>query len=85
MLDENIPEEVLREIGKPGFPVFYLNCNLEPHRTPWRDAIGRVVRFFKGSEFLVSRPRDIWFAVREVVSGIRNFRRAEPSPASPSP
>lgn len=69
MLEENVPADALKEI-EPGFPVFYLNYNLNPQATPWRDSIGHAVRHFKGLEFTISRPRDVWFAVSEVVSRI---------------
>ena len=70
MLERNVPEEDLKETGQVGYPVYYLNYNLDPVNIPWRDAIGNVVKFFKGDEFTVSRPRDLWFAVKEMVSRI---------------
>ncbi|MBL8231097.1 MAG: acetyltransferase [Bryobacterales bacterium] len=70
MLDANIAQENLKEVGEPGFPVFYLNYNLNPQQTPWRDTIGHAVRFFKGQEYTISKPRDLWFAVSEIVSRI---------------
>jgi hypothetical protein len=70
MLDSNIPQGELKEVGEPAFPVFYLNYNLNPQQTPWRDTIGHAVRFFKGQEFTISKPRDLWFAVSEIVSRI---------------
>jgi hypothetical protein len=69
ILDANVPQEALKEI-EPEFPLFYLNYNLNPQSTPWRDSIGHAVKFFKGHEFTISRPRDVWFAVSEVVSRI---------------
>jgi hypothetical protein len=70
MLDENIPQESLREVGEVEYPVFYMNYNLNPQAVPWRDAIGRAVRFFKGTEFTITRPKDLWAAVNEMVSRI---------------
>jgi hypothetical protein len=75
MLEENVPEKKLIEIGDLSYPVFYMNCNFYPGRMPWRDAIGRVVSFFKGSEFLISQPRDVFFAIEEMVSRSLSFRR----------
>lgn len=80
MLDENVPKEALREIGKLNYPIFYLNCNLYPQRTPWRDAIGNVVKFFRGSEYIISRPRDAWLAVKDLVM---RASKAKPQPAPP--
>jgi hypothetical protein len=83
MLDQNVPTESLREIGKVDYPVFYMNYNLRPQEVPWRDAIGRAVRFFRGQEFTISRPRDVWSAVTEIVARVvrtREVRRASGGP-----
>ncbi|MEZ5398062.1 MAG: acetyltransferase [Bryobacteraceae bacterium] len=77
MLDANVPEDKLREVGELNFPVFYLNYILNPQATPWRDTIGNAVRFFKGVEYTISRPRDLWFAVTEMVGKILKFRNAK--------
>jgi hypothetical protein len=70
MLDENVSQESLRDIGDIQYPVFYMNYALNPQAVPWRDSISRAVRFFKGTEYTISRPRDLWFAVSEMVSRI---------------
>lgn len=70
MLEANVPSDALKEIGETEFPVFYLNYNLNPQQTPWRDSIGHAVKFFKGQEFTISRPRDVWFTISEMVSRI---------------
>jgi hypothetical protein len=70
ILDENIPQESLREIGDVQYPVFYMNYNLYPQLVPWNDTISRAVRFMKGYEYTISKPRDLWFAVTEMVSRI---------------
>ena len=77
MLDSNVPEDHLRQVGELGFPVFYMNYILNPQATPWRDAIGNAVKFFKGQEFTISRPRDLWFAVTEMVSRIVKIRNGK--------
>lgn len=74
MLDDNVSEENLRQVGPLDFPVFYMNYILNPQATPWRDAIGNAVKFFKGHEFTISRPRDLWFAVTDMVSRIVKIR-----------
>ncbi|MBM3746212.1 MAG: acetyltransferase [Acidobacteria bacterium] len=76
MLEQNIPVESLKETGEVEYPVFYMNYNLQPQTNPWRDAIGRAVRFFRGYEFTISRPRDLWTAVSEMVGRIVNFKQA---------
>jgi hypothetical protein len=70
LLDENVPEEALKGLGGLNYPVFYMNYNLDPRRTPWRDSIGHAVRFLKGYEYTISRPKDLWFAMTEMVSRI---------------
>jgi hypothetical protein len=65
-----VPQETLKVVGDPAYPVFYMNYNLYPNLAPWRDSIGHAVRYFKGQEYTISRPRDLWFAVSEVVDKI---------------
>ena len=79
LLDANPSDEALKDTGDVDFPVFYMNYNLNPQAVPWRDAISHTVRFFRGYEYTISRPRDLWFAVSEMVSKIvksRNGRMA---------
>ena len=71
ILDGNVPEDELKPLASDvNFPVFYMNYNLYPQAIPWRDAISRAVKVFRGTEFTISRPRDLWFAVSEMVSRI---------------
>ncbi len=79
MLDANVPGEELRKVGPLPYPMFYLNYVLSPALTPWRDAIGNVVRYFKGTEYSITRPRDMWFAVNEMVSRIAQVRAGRPA------
>ncbi|HSW51022.1 MAG TPA: hypothetical protein VLH09_12650 [Bryobacteraceae bacterium] len=74
MLGRNVPGEELKKVGPVSYPLFYMNYNLHPETTPWRDAIGSVVRFFRGTEFTITRPRDMWFAVGEMISRIVQFK-----------
>ncbi len=79
MLNENVPSDSLKEIGDLDYPVFYMNYNLNPQQIPWRDSISYAVRFFKGYEYTISRPRDLWYAVTEMVTRIvksKHGRRA---------
>jgi hypothetical protein len=77
LLDTNPPEEALKDAGDIDFPVFYMNYNLNPQAVPWRDAISHTVRFFRGSEYTISRPRDLWFAVSEMVTKIVKSRNGK--------
>jgi hypothetical protein len=70
MLDEKVSDEALKQLGQLEYPVFYMNYNLYPQVNPWRDAIGSAVKYFKGVEFTISRPRDLFFAWTEIMSRI---------------
>ena len=70
MLDEAVPEETLKPLADVDYPVFYMNYALNPQSIPWRDSISRAIKVFKGTEYTISRPRDLWFAVSEMVSRI---------------
>lgn len=71
MLDEAVPEETLKPVATDiNYPVFYMNYNLSPQAVPWKDSISRAVKLFKGTEYTITRPRDLWFSVSEMVSRI---------------
>jgi hypothetical protein len=70
MLDEALPQDALKQLGDVKFPVFYMNYNLNPQANPWRDAIGNTVRYLKGAEYTISRPRDLFFAWAEIIGRI---------------
>jgi hypothetical protein len=70
MLDEKVSEETLKQLGELDYPVFYMNYNLNPHANPWRDAIGSAVKYFKGAEYTISRPRDLFYAWTDIMSRI---------------
>jgi hypothetical protein len=74
LLDENVSRDSLEKVGDVEYPVFYMNYNLQPQNVPWRDSIGRAVKFFRGYEFTISKPRDLWAAMSDMVSKIVKFR-----------
>ena len=74
MLDTALPPETLKALGDVKFPVFYMNYNLNPQSNPWRDAIGNCVRYLKGVEFTITRPRDVFFAWTDIMGRIVKFR-----------
>jgi hypothetical protein len=74
MLDQSVPQDTLREIGQVEYPIFYMNYNFNPQSNPWRDAIGNTVKFFRGFEYTISRPPDLWHAWTEIMSRIVKFR-----------
>ena len=74
MLDANVPDEQLRKVGEVDYPIFYMNYILNPQATPWRDTIGNAVKSLKGIEFTITRPRDLWYAVSDMVGRVVKFR-----------
>jgi hypothetical protein len=83
MLDEAVPQETLKPLADVEYPVFYMNYALNPQAVPWKDSISRAVKVFKGTEYTISRPRDLWFAVSEMVSRIVKSKHVRSSsPAS---
>jgi hypothetical protein len=84
LLDESVPADSLRQIGDLGYPLFYMNYNLYPQAVPWNDAIGKAVKFLKGYEYTISKPRDLWFAVTEMVSRIVKTKQGRRSGTSSS-
>jgi hypothetical protein len=70
MLDDGQSPDTLKQLSDVKFPVFYMNYNANPQANPWRDAIGNAVRVLKGSEYTITRPRDLYFAWSEIVGRI---------------
>lgn len=81
MLDADVPQDNLRRIGNIECPVFYMNYNLNPQAVPWKDSISHAIRAFKGTEYTISRPRDLWVSTSEMVSRIVRLKR-EKAPAT---
>jgi hypothetical protein len=75
MLDAAVPQDTLVPIATDvDYPVFYMNYILNPNAVPWKDSISRAVKVFRGTEYTISRPRDLWFSVSEMVSRIVKSR-----------
>ncbi len=84
MLDEAVPQDALKPFATDvNYPVFYMNYNLSPQAMPWRDSISRAVKVFKGTEYTITRPRDLWFSVSEMVSRIVKSKGNLPSVSRP--
>jgi hypothetical protein len=77
MLEANIPSEQLKHLSEFDVPVFYMNYILNPYANPWRDSIGQAVKFLKGVEFTITRPRDLWFAVTDMMTRLVKTRNAK--------
>jgi len=72
----------LKEFEGPNCPVFYLNYNSDPASNPWRDAIGSLVKIWKGLEYSITRPRDLSVAWNDVMSRISNTQHGAGGPGS---
>ena len=76
MLNADVPQAELRRIGDIECPVFYMNYILNPQATPWKDSISHAIKAFRGTEFTISRPRDLWFSTSDMVSRIVRSKRS---------
>ncbi len=85
VVDETISVETLKQLGDVKYPVFYMNYNLNPQANPWRDAIGNAVRYLKGAEYTISRPRDLFFAWSEIMGRIVKSKGTAPATANVAP
>jgi hypothetical protein len=74
LLDNNVPQESLKKVADVEYPLFYMNYNLDPQAVPWRDAIGNAVKYLKGVEYTITRPRDLWNAWGDIMSRIVKSR-----------
>lgn len=81
-LGEQLSPGLLKKIGPVSCPVFYVNYNSDPGGTPWRDLIGKAVRLFKGREYTVTTPHDLWRAYNEMMSKLLNTKNGHPNTAS---
>jgi len=70
MLEEGLSQDTLKQLSDVKLPVFYMNYNLNPQVNPWRDAIGNAVKYLKGLEFTITRPRDVFFSWTEIMGHI---------------
>jgi hypothetical protein len=70
MLEDGLSPDTLKQLADVKFPLFYMNYNLSPETNPWRDAIGNAVKFLKGLEYTISRPRDLFFSWSEIMGRI---------------
>ncbi len=78
MLKADVPQEDLRRIGDVECPVFYMNYNLNPQAVPWKDSISHAIKAFRGTEYTISRPRDLWFSTSEMMNRILRTKHSRP-------
>lgn len=59
----------LKELA-PQCPIFNLSYVADPNANPFRDQVGNLVKFWKGSEYSISKPSDLFTAWKDVMSRI---------------
>jgi hypothetical protein len=72
--------DLLRQLGDPRCPVFYLNFVPTPDTISWTDLIGSAVRHWRGREFNISKPLDLASAWSKIMSQLgegKSCRRRE--------
>lgn len=69
-VDDSLPPDALKQLGDVKFPVFYMNCSLDPTVNPWHDAVDAAVRAARGTEYTITHPRDVYFSWTEVAGRI---------------
>ena len=60
----------LRPRENPQPPIVYLSYTTDPNANPFRDVAGAVVKAWKGSEYTISRPRDLAAAWSDIMSRV---------------
>jgi hypothetical protein len=70
--DSSALHRSFKDVGEPYCPVFYLNYTPDAVSNPWRDLIGSLVRLSKGSEYVISKPPDLFVAWTEIMSRLSN-------------
>jgi len=68
--EDGLSPDTLKQLADVKLPVFYMNYNLNPQVNPWRDAISNTVKYLKGIEFTITRPRDLFFSWTEIMGRI---------------
>jgi hypothetical protein len=83
-IDEPVTPDSLKDIGTISYPVFYMNYMLASpaDTTPWRDAIGSVVKRLRGYEYTITRPRDLWTSWTDIMNHISKMKLASTANAS---
>ncbi len=60
--------DLSNQLGETTGAIFYLNYNTAPAANPWRDLIGSAVKYWKGREFIISKPLDLVSAWSKIMS-----------------
>ena len=82
MLDADVPRQELRRMEGVECPVFYINYNSNSQAVPWKDSISHAIRALEGTEYAISRPRDLWLSTSDMFSRIISSKRQRAVPVS---
>ena len=75
MLNADVPQQELHRVAGVECPVFYMNYNADPQALPWKDSISHAIRALKGTEYTISRPRDVWVSTSDMFARIVGSKR----------
>ena len=92
-VDDALPPDALKQLGDVKSPIFYMDFDLAPVVIPgrdadgpvatgWHDAIGSAVRFVKGAEYTIAKPRDVYFAWSDIAGRIVKSKVGRNAPAA---
>jgi len=82
---EGVSEESMRSVGPVAAPVYCLSFVFDSAASPWRDAIASAARHLRGAEFVVGKPRDVFFISSDILGRIMKSRLARQGSAALSP
>lgn len=71
MLEKGLPGEILKLPGSQHLPIFHFVYNTNPRANPWKGALSKVLRSYKGLEYTITLPRDLGKAMTEMMFQLR--------------
>jgi hypothetical protein len=73
-----VPLDQLKIAGWAPYPIFYLNYSPNPFDESFADAIGSVLKTYKGAlAYNIVLPRDLGVALKDMLLRIRKRRASE--------
>ncbi len=77
-LEKKVPLDQLKTAGWAPYPIFYLNYSPNPFDEPFADAIGSVLKAYKGAlAYNIVLPRDLGVALKDMLLRILKRRASE--------
>ncbi len=77
-----MPKEVLRSLGESDRPIIYFSYVSLKYDNPWRDLIGKIVKYKHGLEYRVSEPKEFLRAWLEASSRLLKTKTEGSDPDS---